>query len=83
MIQTVTGSLSQNINGNILMNEHICCVSNNMLKVFGDKWLNKEELIEYSAKMLSILKERYNVELIVDGTPIDLGRDIRVLKKVS
>ena len=35
MIRTVTGALSEKIKGNILMHEHICCVSNDMLCVFG------------------------------------------------
>ena len=83
MIQTVTGTLSKNFDGNVLMHEHIRCVSNDMLKAFGNKWLDGEALIERSLKIFTLLKEQYGVDLLVDGTPMDLGRDVRFLKELS
>lgn len=83
MIETVTGVLRQKVSGNILMHEHIACVSNDMIHTFGEKWIDKDLLIEYASKVLQDLKHRYNIEMVVDGTPIDSGRDIRVLKEVS
>ena len=65
------------------MHEHISCVSNDMLHTFGSKWLNKNLLIENASKILSDLKNIYGVEMIVDGTPIDSGRDVRILREVS
>ena len=83
MIQTVTGALSKNFQGNVLMHEHIRCVSNDMLKAFGKKWLDDDAFIEHALKILKILKEDYAVGLIVDGTPMDLGRDVSVLRELS
>lgn len=83
MIETVTGALRGKISGKILMHEHICCISNDMLHTFGKRWLDKDVLIEHAAEILKELKCRYGVEMIVDGTPIDSGRDIRVLNEVS
>ena len=83
MIQTVTGTLSKNFHGNVLSHEHIRCVSNDMLKAFGEKWLDDGVFIEHALKILKILKDNYGVRLIVDGTPMDLGRDVRFLRELS
>ena len=83
MIQTVTGPVCDSTYTKILMHEHIRCASNDMLQTFGNEWLDNNFLIEYSSKILLSLKEKYNVGMIVDGTPIDSGRDIRTLEKIS
>ncbi len=83
MIKTVLGEIDKSISGNILIHEHIRCVSNDMLAAFGEKWLNSEKLENYAVKILKLLKETYNVVTFVDGTPIDLGRDAGLLKRVS
>ncbi|MBE6696666.1 MAG: hypothetical protein E7587_09490 [Ruminococcaceae bacterium] len=84
MIQTVTGEISKNeISGSTLIHEHICCVSNDMLHAFGKRWLDKDVLIEHCSKILCDMKKSYGLELLVDGTPLDLGRDAKVLKEVS
>lgn len=84
MIQTVTGQISKNeISGNTLIHEHISCVSNDMLHAFGKRWLDKDVLIEHCSKILAIMRKNYGLELMVDGTPLDLGRDAKVLKEVS
>lgn len=82
MIQTVTGT-STHINGRILMHEHIGCISNDMLHTFGAQWLSSSTLNERATEVLLELKHKYGVAMIVDGTPIDLGRDVRVLREVS
>lgn len=82
MIAT-TGTLSKNFHGSVLAHEHIRCVSNDMLKAFGKKWLDDDAFIEHALKILKILKEDYAVGLIVDGMPMDLGRDVSVLRELS
>lgn len=83
MIQTVTGSISPQNIGNILIHEHIQCVSNDMLHTFGSKWLDEEKLFQMSTSILKALHKDYNLGLFVDGTPCDTGRNINTLKKVS
>ena len=84
MIQTVTGEISKKeISGNALIHEHICCVSNDMLHAFGKRWLDKEELLRHAAKILTDMKNKYSLDLLVDATPIDLGRDVKLLKRIS
>ena len=65
------------------MHEHIGCISNDLVRVFGKKWLDKEKLADFAVEILIALKEKYGIGLFVDGTPIDLGRDILLIKEVS
>lgn len=83
MIRTVTGKICTSDVKNVLLHEHIQCVSNDMLHVFGDDWCNNKVLAEYAAEVLTELNEKWDINLIVDGTPIDLGRNIGLLKSVS
>ncbi len=82
MIRTVLGDI-ENPNGNILMHEHIQCVSNDMLQAFGNRWLDENKLEYYAVSTLSKLKEQINLGIFVDGTPIDLGRNVKLLKRIS
>lgn len=83
MIYTVKGTLNVSECGNVLMHEHIGCIANDLLDIFKDKWLDKKELVEFAVKILKNLKKQYGVGLFVDGTPIDLGRDVFLIKEVS
>ena len=83
MIQTVKGRIDKKFQGRALCHEHISCTDNNYAKAFGKKWLSREELADYAARVLSGLREKYGVTMFVDGTPIDLGRDAKLLSDVS
>lgn len=83
MIRTVNGDICPEKGCNTLMHEHILCASSDMIAAFGKKWLDKDKLCDYSAEILRTVKEKYGVGIYVDGTPIDLGRDVRLLKNVS
>ena len=83
MIYTAKGALNASECGNVLMHEHIGCIANDLLCIFKDKWLDKKELAEFAAKILKSLKKQYGVGLFVDGTPIDLGRDVFLIREVS
>ena len=83
MIQTVTGAISKTDFGAVLMHEHISCSSLSFHSAFGNAWLNKEQLENLAAETLKQTKQKFNLGLMVDGTPIDLGRDVLLLKEVS
>lgn len=83
MIKTVTGNIGIADVKKALVHEHIQCVSNDMLHVFGDEWIDNNVLAKYASDILKSINEKWNVNLIVDGTPIDLGRNISLLKSVS
>jgi phosphotriesterase-related protein len=83
MIQTVTHRAAKEEIGKTLIHEHIRCASNDMLSAFGDKWLSESELLGRALEIITAMKERYGLDTIVDGTPIDLGRNAKILKKLS
>ncbi len=83
MIRTVFGDIEKDKCGNVLMHEHIQCVSKDMLAAFGDKWLDKERLEDLAVSVLQKLKSQIALDIYVDGTAIDLGRDVRLLKSIS
>lgn len=83
MIYTVTGAMPARHFGRILMHEHVCCASNDLLHTFGKQWLDKERLAAYAGRILAAMRGESGLGLFVDGTPIDLGRDVRLLQEVS
>lgn len=83
MIQTVTGSIAKEEIGRALIHEHISCASNDMIRAFGKRWLDENKLIDRALKIVNAMKDRYGLDTIVDGTPIDLGRNAGVLKRLS
>lgn len=83
MIHTVTGDIDRASLGNVLLHEHISCVSPAFLRAFGSMWLDERQLSDISSETLMLLNQRYGVGLFVDGTPMDLGRNVRLLREVS
>lgn len=83
MIKTVTGDISEKDVGIVLPHEHICCYSEYLYAMKGDKYICKDKLFEYSCEYLKELKEKYNLKTFIDCTPINIGRDIDLLKRIS
>ena len=83
MIQTVTGKIEKQSTARALVHEHISCSSNNFIKAFGSKWLDREELAAYATDVLIAMREQHGLALFGDGTPIDLGRDAKLMRDVS
>ena len=83
MIKTVTGNIDTANVKNVFIHDHIQCASNDMLHTFGKDWIDTDILSDYASGILTQINEKWNVNLFVDGTPIDLGRNIRLLKSVS
>lgn len=81
-IRTVLGKKKIAKNTVTLSHEHICCYSE-YLNSMSKKYLNKAELTEKSAAVLKSLKEKYNLGLFMDCTPLNIGRDVELLKKVA
>lgn len=83
MIRTVNGSIPSDGLRCCLIHEHVSCASNDFQRAFGRKWLDPEALYAYAVSVLTALRERFGVDLFVDGTPIDLGRNVSLLRRVS
>tara|TARA_R100000027_G_scaffold5589_1_gene4557 strand:- start:1526 stop:2506 length:981 start_codon:yes stop_codon:yes gene_type:complete len=82
-VETVLGPVVPEDLGATLIHEHILCSSLSLYHYFGESWLRKEEVIVTAATKLQRLRERYGVTTVVDGTPLNLSRDIRLLAEVS
>lgn len=82
-IHTVLGEIKPDDIGNILTHEHIICCCNAMKLQFGNKWFDTEKVIDLAIGLLKQAKEECNINTIIDVTPINLGRNIEILKRVS
>ena len=82
-LKTVLGDISLNDMGITLPHEHICCYYENFYKMFGSEYLDKEKLTECAVSHLRHMKKEYGLNTFVDCTPINIGRDLDLLEKVS
>lgn len=82
VINGVLGPIYTEALGQTLMHEHVACVDWSLRMCFGEQFFNYEEI-----KQLAVLrlKEAYEagIRTIVDGTPINLGRDIHLIHDVA
>lgn len=83
MINTVLGQVNENEINAVLSHEHICCYSEYLRMMAGNNFFDEEELLRVSVKQLTSLKDKYGVNLFVDCTPVNIGRNIELLKRVS
>ena len=83
MIKTVLGNIADGALGITLPHEHICCYSEYFYKMGGKAYLDKELLLRTSIHCLKQLKQRHGLCSFIDCTPINIGRDIELLKRVS
>lgn len=81
--KTVLGSVPENEIGITLPHEHICCYSEYLYMMAGNAYLTKEYLIELSVKYLKEFKSKYGLTTFIDCTPVNIGRDVTLLKTVS
>lgn len=82
-VKTVLGDISESDLGITLAHEHICCYSNYLYQMAGDEYLDKERLLNVAVNYLKPLKEKYCLNTFIDCTPVNIGRDIELLKEVS
>jgi phosphotriesterase-related protein len=83
MIKTVLGDIQEDALGVTLPHEHICCYSEYAYKMAGDAYLDKTALSKVSSSYLKALKEKHGLNTVFDCTPINIGRDIELQKRVS
>ena len=82
-VNTVLGEVEVTQMENVLSHEHIVCCSHAMKLAFGDKWFNTEELISIASELLKKAKDECGINTIIDGTPVNLGRDIKLMQEIS
>lgn len=77
MVQTVLGAVSAESLGCTLMHEHLLMVERNLWHAFDD-WLDREAFLRSAIPQLRAVRES-GVRTIIDATPINLGRDARLM----
>ncbi len=82
-VNTVLGEISADRLGETLCHEHVVCVNPSFCNTFGNKWFPKEQVLERAIKLFQQVRVECGVQTIIDATPIDLGRDIELMKEVS
>ena len=81
--KTVLGDIPENELGVTLTHEHICCYSEYLYQMSGEDYLDKEQLLKVAVDYLKSLKEKYYLNTFIDCTPVNIGRDVALLKEVS
>ena len=83
MIKTVLGDIKQSELGVTLAHEHICCFSEYLYGMSGKDYLDKKRLEQAAVSFLKEMKEKHSLSSIIDCTPVNIGRDTELLKRVS
>jgi phosphotriesterase-related protein len=83
MITTVLGDIKEDALGITLPHEHICCYSEYAYRMAGNDYLDKNALADTATVYLKELKKKYGLATFVDCTPINIGRDVELLKRIS
>ena len=83
LFKTVLGNISESDLGVTLAHEHICCFSEYAYQMVGKDYLDKNALADTATVYLKELKKKYGLATFVDCTPINIGRDVELLKRIS
>lgn len=81
-INSILGEIDTACLDRTLIHEHITCYSTYMHQAFGAKWIDLNLLEEESVKMINDAGSN-GIHTIVDCTPINLGRNIKLLKNIA
>ncbi len=83
MIRTVLGNIADNEIDCALSHEHICCYSEYLNMMSGEMYLDKKELVKVASAKLKELRENYGLNLFLDCTTVNIGRDMAMLREIS
>ncbi len=83
MVNTVLGEIELDALGNVLSHEHILVHSPIMRAAFGERIFEMQRVADRALELLSKAKTECGVDTVIDGTPLDLGRNIELIREVS
>lgn len=81
-INSVLGPIDTADLGQTLMHEHVSCVDWSLRANFGDSFFDRDEIKDLAVELFKEARAA-GVTTFVDGTPINLGRDIRLIRDVA
>jgi phosphotriesterase-related protein len=82
-INTVLGPIEADQLGPTLIHEHISAADWSMRANFGERFFQDDKVVDAAVLMCDKVKRECGVTTIVDGTPINLGRDVRLIREVA
>jgi phosphotriesterase-related protein len=82
-INSVMGPLDTADLGPTFMHEHVCCADWSLRMAFGDRFFEFDKVVEQAVAQYSKMKRETGITTIVDGTPINLGRDVNLIRAVA
>ncbi len=82
-VNTINGEMKTAALGRTLCHEHVVCVSPFMCGAFGSDWVDTGRAADIAVDMLKQAKETCGIDTVIDGTPVDLGRDVKLIAEVS
>jgi len=82
-INTVTGPIETAKLGPTLMHEHISCADWSMRMNLGDRFFNFDDVVNTATATFTQMNRECGITTVVDGTPINLGRDIKLIREVA
>jgi len=83
MINTVTGSIDSAALGPTLVHEHVAATDWSLRANFGNRFFDPARVADQAVALFSRVKQTCGVTTVVDGTPINLGRDVRLIREVA
>jgi len=81
-VPTVIGESHGDL-GTVLMHEHVAVRSLTMCTAFGKAWYDEEQVFRLAVQRLTEARVDHGITTIVDGTPLDLGRDVDLIRRVA
>ena len=81
-IQSVLGPIDSAALGQTLIHEHVCCADWSMRANFGSRFFDHDTFMAMAERCFAPLRAR-GVQTLVDGTPINLGRDKALIRQVA
>lgn len=82
-INTVLGKIDAQNVGVTLPHEHICCYYEPFYQICKEKYIDKGMLENVAVEYLTYMKNTYGLNTLIDCTPINIGRDVDLLKAIS
>ena len=82
-INTVTGPIDTSELGPTLMHEHVCTADWSLRMNFGSRFFDFDTVVDAAVTMFTTMNRTCGITTVVDGTPVNLGRDVRLIKEVA
>ena len=81
-IQSILGPIDTAELGQTLIHEHVTCADWSMRMNFGDRFFERDTIISMAKKAFAPV-QALGVKTIVDGTAVNLGRDLSLIRDVA